>query len=63
MAEAMFALYAVLHESIYAQGSLPTAAAIRGTRVRVTSEHEHDGLRVSSGAVLDRLIALAKGNA
>ncbi len=27
------------------------------------SEYEHDGLRVSSGAVLDRLIALARGTA
>jgi hypothetical protein len=26
----------------------------------VTSEYEHDGLRVSSGAVLDRLIAMAR---
>jgi hypothetical protein len=29
----------------------------------VTSEYEHDGLRASSGAVLDRLIALARGTA
>ena len=29
----------------------------------MTSEYEHDGLRVSNGAVLDRLIALARGNA
>jgi len=41
--------------------SLPTAAAIRGLRPWVTSEYEHDGLRVSDGAVLDRLIALARG--
>ena len=41
--------------------SLPTAAAIRGLRTWVTSEYEHDGLRVSDGAVLDRLIALARG--
>jgi pimeloyl-ACP methyl ester carboxylesterase len=43
--------------------SLPTAAAIRGLRYWVTSEYEHDGLRVSDGAVLDRLIALARGQA
>jgi pimeloyl-ACP methyl ester carboxylesterase len=43
--------------------SLPTAAAIRGLRPWVTSEYEHDGLRVSDGAVLDRLIALARGRA
>jgi pimeloyl-ACP methyl ester carboxylesterase len=45
------------------QLSEPTAAAIRGLRPWVTSEYEHDGLRVSNGAVLDRLIALARGEA
>jgi pimeloyl-ACP methyl ester carboxylesterase len=43
--------------------SLPTAAAIRGLRPWVTNEYQHDGLRVSNGAVLDRLIALARGAA
>jgi len=43
--------------------SLPTAAAIGGLRYWVTNEHEHDGLRVSDGAVLDRLISLARGEA
>jgi hypothetical protein len=28
----------------------------------VTNEYEHDGLRASNGAVLDRLIALVRGN-
>jgi hypothetical protein len=41
--------------------SLPTAEAITGLRPWVTSEYEHDGLRVSNGAVLDRLIGLAQG--
>jgi pimeloyl-ACP methyl ester carboxylesterase len=41
--------------------SVQTAAAIRGLRPWVTSEYEHDGLRVSDGAVLDRLIALTRG--
>ena len=41
--------------------SMRTAAAIRGLRAWVTSEYEHDGLRVSSGAVLDRLIAMCRG--
>jgi pimeloyl-ACP methyl ester carboxylesterase len=41
--------------------SVPTAAAIRGLRAWVTSEYEHDGLRVSDGAVLGRLIALTRG--
>lgn len=43
--------------------SLQTAAAIRGLRPWVTSEYEHDGLRVSDGAVLDRLITIARGGA
>jgi hypothetical protein len=43
--------------------SLQTAAGIRGLRAWVTSEYEHDGLRVSNGAVLHRLIALARGDA
>jgi hypothetical protein len=29
----------------------------------VTNEYEHDGLRVSKGRVLDRLIAMARGSA
>jgi pimeloyl-ACP methyl ester carboxylesterase len=41
--------------------SLRTARAIRGLRPWVTSEYEHDGLRVSSGGVLDRLIGLVRG--
>jgi pimeloyl-ACP methyl ester carboxylesterase len=43
--------------------SLPTARAINGLRPWITNEYEHDGLRVSNGAVLDRLIAMARGNA
>ena len=38
-------------------------AAIRGLRPWVTNEYEHDGLRVSDGEVLDRLIAMVRGNA
>jgi pimeloyl-ACP methyl ester carboxylesterase len=43
--------------------SLQTAAAIRGLRPWVTSEYDHDGLRVSNGAVLDRLIRMSRGDA
>jgi pimeloyl-ACP methyl ester carboxylesterase len=43
--------------------SMATARAIRGLRPWVTSEYEHDGLRVSSGAVLGRLIAMNRGEA
>jgi pimeloyl-ACP methyl ester carboxylesterase len=43
--------------------SVPTARTIRGLRPWVTNEYEHDGLRVSGGQVLDRLIAMVRGNA
>jgi pimeloyl-ACP methyl ester carboxylesterase len=43
------------------QLSLPTARSVRGLRPWVTSEYDHDGLRVSNGAVLDRVIGLARG--
>jgi pimeloyl-ACP methyl ester carboxylesterase len=43
--------------------SVQTAQAITGLRPWVTSEYQHDGLRVSNGGVLDRLIALARGEA
>jgi hypothetical protein len=56
---------AVYAEDMYVPSglSLQTAAVIRGLRAWVTNEYEHDGLRVSNGAVLDRLIALAHGDA
>jgi hypothetical protein len=34
---------------------------VGGLRAWITNEHEHDGLRVSAGAVLDRLIAMTRG--
>jgi pimeloyl-ACP methyl ester carboxylesterase len=56
---------AVYFEDMYvpAELSLPTARAIRGLRPWVTNEYQHDGLRVSNGAVLGRLIGLARGAA
>jgi pimeloyl-ACP methyl ester carboxylesterase len=42
--------------------SAQTAATIRGLRKWVTNEYQHDGLRVSSGQVLDRLLAMVRGN-
>jgi pimeloyl-ACP methyl ester carboxylesterase len=41
--------------------SLRTAATIGGLRAWVTSEYEHDGVRASEGKVLDRLIAMTRG--
>ncbi len=53
---------AVYFDDMYVpqQLSVPTARAIRGLKPWVTNEYEHDGLRVSSGAVLDRLISLVR---
>ncbi|MET7967593.1 alpha/beta fold hydrolase [Micromonospora sp. NPDC005305] len=54
---------AVYHDDMYvdADDSLTTARAVRGLRTWVTNEYEHDGLRVSGGPVLDRLIRLVRG--
>jgi pimeloyl-ACP methyl ester carboxylesterase len=56
---------AVYFDDMYvpAEFSVPAGQAIGGLRAWVTSEYEHDGLRVSNGAVLDRLIAMARGDA
>jgi pimeloyl-ACP methyl ester carboxylesterase len=43
--------------------SVRTAARIRGLRPWVTSEYEHDALRVSGAKVLARLIAMNRGEA
>jgi len=54
---------AVYFEDLYVPAvfSVQTAAAIRGLRPWVTNEYEHDGLRVSNGGVLDRLIGMVRG--
>ena len=54
---------AVYAEDVYvpAELSLETARLVRGLRPWITNEHEHDGLRASGEAVLDRLIAMARG--
>jgi pimeloyl-ACP methyl ester carboxylesterase len=56
---------AVYHDDMYVPRdfSVVTADRIRGLRAWVTNEYEHDGLRVSNGRVLDRLIAMVTGNA
>ncbi len=55
---------AVYYDDMYVprEFSMQTAEAIRGLRTRVTSEYSHDGLRVSDGAVLDRLIGVCRGD-
>jgi pimeloyl-ACP methyl ester carboxylesterase len=54
---------AVYFDDMYVpqQLSLRTAAAVPRLRCWVTNEYEHDGLRVSNGGVLDRLIAMTRG--
>ncbi|MFD5112732.1 alpha/beta fold hydrolase [Streptomyces sp. NPDC058391] len=54
---------AVYHDDMYVDTdhSLSTARAIRGLRTWVTDEYEHDGVRASGPRVLDRLLALARG--
>jgi hypothetical protein len=54
---------AVYHDDMYVDtaDSLATAHAVRGLRTWVTNEWEHDGLRVSGGQVLDRLIRMVRG--
>jgi pimeloyl-ACP methyl ester carboxylesterase len=55
---------AVYYDDMYVdrEFSMATARGIRGLRRWVTSEYEHDGLRVSAGAVLGRLIDMNRGN-
>jgi hypothetical protein len=54
---------AVYYDDMYVdrEFSMQTAGAIGGLQAWVTSEYEHDGLRTSGGAVLDRLIGMARG--
>ena len=56
---------AVYYDDMYVPAplSLRTAAAIRGLRAWVTNEWEHEGLRVSGGKVLGRLISMSNGEA
>ncbi|MFE9427242.1 alpha/beta fold hydrolase [Kitasatospora sp. NPDC006697] len=56
---------AVYHDDMYVDtaDSLATADAVHGLRTFVTNEWEHDGLRVSGGRVVDRLIRMVRGQA
>ncbi|GAA2112311.1 alpha/beta fold hydrolase [Actinomadura alba] len=56
---------AVYHDDMYVERehSLRTAGSIRGLRPWITNEYEHSALRTDGVTVLDRLIALARGNA
>jgi hypothetical protein len=54
---------AVYTDDLYVERALAeeTAGAVRGMRTWVTSEYDHDGLRVDGGRILDRLLDLARG--
>lgn len=54
---------AVYFDDMYVDTDLQvqTARAVGNTRIWVTNEYEHDGLRRSAGAVLERLMDLAAG--
>jgi pimeloyl-ACP methyl ester carboxylesterase len=54
---------AVYYDDMYVpfELSMETARTIRALRPWVTNEWEHDGLRASNGAVLDRLISMVRG--
>jgi len=53
----------VYHDDIYVDAglSLATARDVRGLRLWVTNEYEHDGVRKDGAGVLGRLIELARG--
>ncbi|WP_434599487.1 alpha/beta fold hydrolase [Streptomyces sp. A5-4] len=55
---------AIYHDDMYVdtEHALATARSIKGLRTWVTDEYEHDGLRASGPRVLDRLLALARGD-
>lgn len=56
---------AIYHDDMYVDTahSLTTARSVGSMHTWVTDEYEHDGLRVSNGKVLDRLIRLVRGEA
>lgn len=57
------AVAAVYHDDMYVdtEHALSAARAIRGLRPWVTNEFEHDGLRAGGPRVLDRLLAMLRG--
>jgi pimeloyl-ACP methyl ester carboxylesterase len=51
----------IYHDDMYVarESSTRTADAIRGARVWITNEYEHDGLRRDGANILDRLLSMA----
>lgn len=54
---------AVYYDDMYVERAFSeeTAATVRGCRVWVTNEYEHNGLRADGERILDRLLAMARG--
>lgn len=54
---------AMYYDDMYVERTFSeaTARAIRGMRVWVTNEYQHNGLRTDGAAILDRLIAMVRG--
>ncbi|MYT32661.1 MULTISPECIES: alpha/beta fold hydrolase [unclassified Streptomyces] len=53
----------VYHDDMYVDpaDSLATARIVKSLRTWITNEYEHDGLGVSGGRVLDRMIKMVRG--
>ncbi|MFE5022944.1 alpha/beta fold hydrolase [Streptomyces sp. NPDC056656] len=58
------AVAAVYHDDMYVDTdhAMHTARTIKGLRTWVTDEFEHDGLRAGAPRVLDRLLAMVRGD-
>jgi pimeloyl-ACP methyl ester carboxylesterase len=54
---------AIYHDDMYVarQFSIETANAIRGCRVWITNQYEHNGLRADGEAIVDRLLGIVRG--
>ena len=64
-ANAVPCVAAIYYDDIYVERaySEETAATIPGLRVWVTSEHEHNALRADRERLLDRVLAMLRGEA
>jgi pimeloyl-ACP methyl ester carboxylesterase len=54
---------AIYYDDMYVERAFSeeTAATIRGIKIWVTSEYEHNGLRADGERILDRLLGMARG--
>jgi len=64
-ADAVPCAAAIYYDDMYVERaySEETAATIRGLRVWVTNEYEHNALRADGERLLDRLLAILRGEA